>query len=300
MKPSDCSFLLVVDDEATNRMIVRDYLADQGFCLEEAADARTAWNMLAQSPERFDAVLLDRMMPDMDGLEVLRRMKTHPALKAVPVILQTAATEPDQVVEGLREGAFYYLSKPYSPEMLQAVVQTAVRDYREQRAVVADLGRTRDMFELIEHAKFRFRTLDEARHLAALAANTVEDAAQTAMGLSELMINAVEHGNLGMSYAEKSRLLRCGQWTDEIERRLVDPRYSQRFATLAMERRSDCVEYTVTDMGEGFDWQLYLDLHPSRVMDLHGRGIAIARRMCFDDVRYHGCGNVVTAIKNLK
>lgn len=299
MKLVDCSFVLVVDDEATNRTIVRDFLADQGLCLEEAHDGASAWALLTQAPERFDAVLLDRMMPDMDGLDVLRRMKTHPVLSSVPVILQTAASAPEQVIEGLREGAFYYLSKPYSPEILLAVVRTAVRDRQEQRAVVAELACMRDTFHLIEHAKFRFRTLDEARNLAALAASTLQDAAQIAMGLSELMINAVEHGNLGVSYEEKSRLLKCGRWSDEIEQRLQDPRYSQRFATLGLERRADAVEFTVTDMGEGFDWRAYLDLHPSRVMDLHGRGIAIARRICFDDLRYEGHGNVVTAIKKL-
>lgn len=299
MKPVDCSFLLVVDDDDTNRMIVRECLADQGFCLEEAPDGGVAWRMLIETPERFDAVLLDRMMPDMDGLEILRRMKSHPELSNVPVILQTAAAATEQVIEGLREGAFYYLTKPFSPEMLQTIVRTAVRDRLHQRAVVADLARMRDTFELIEHAKFRFRTLDEARNLAALAASTLKDAAQTAMGLAELMVNAVEHGNLGITYADKSHMLQSGLWNEEIERRLRDPVYAERFATLELERRADSVEFTITDMGAGFDWHAYLELHPSRVMDLHGRGIAIARRVCFEELRYQGCGNVVTAVKRL-
>lgn len=299
MKPSDCSFLLIVDDEATNRMIVREQLASEGFCVEEAGDGGSAWRLLAASPDRFDAVLLDRMMPDMDGLEVLRRMKGHPELGNVPVILLTAAASSEQVLEGLRDGAFYYLAKPFSLEMLQAVVRTAVRDRRAQRAVVADLTRMRDSFGLIEQARFRFRTLDEARNLAALVACSLRDAAQIAMGLSELMINAVEHGNLGISYAEKSRLLREGSWAAEVERRTLDPRYRDRFATLSLERRPDEVEFTIADMGEGFDWPAYLELQPSRVMDLHGRGIAIARRMCFDDLRFQGCGNVVIATRRL-
>ncbi|MPZ43451.1 MAG: response regulator [Betaproteobacteria bacterium] len=299
MKPSDCTTLLVVDDDDTNRMIVSEFLAGHGYCLEEAEDGEHAWRLLREMPERFDAVLLDRMMPGIDGIEVLRRMKGHPAAARIPVILQTAAAAPDQVLEGLREGAFYYLTKPFGPEMLQAVVRTAVRDRLNQRAVVAELERTRDSFQLIDYAKFRFCSLDEARNLAALAAYSLRDAAQTALGLAELMINAVEHGNLGVTYQEKSRLLQSGRWSEEIESPLRDPRYCNRFATLKLERHADQVEFEVTDMGEGFDWHSFLDIHPSRAMDLHGRGIAIARRVCFDSVQYRGCGNTVVATKAL-
>jgi DNA-binding response OmpR family regulator len=299
MSPNGNGSLLIVDDDPTNRFIMRECLSDQGCAIDEAEDGASAWRRLLEAPDRYDTVLLDRMMPDMDGLEILRRMKVHPALSGVPVILQTAAAGTEQVIEGLQAGAFYYLTKPFSPEILQAIVRTAIRDRGDHRSLVSELARMRDSFELIEHAKFRFRTLDEARNLAALAASGLKEAAQTAMGLSELMINAVEHGNLGISYADKSRMLLEGRWGEEIESRMRDPRYAGRFATLGLERRAEQIEFTVTDMGDGFDWQRYLDLHPSRIMDLHGRGIAIARRVCFDDIRFEGCGNVVTAIKRL-
>lgn len=299
MKPSECTTLLVVDDDETNRLIVTEFLSGQGYCLEEAENGEQAWDIVREMPERFDAVLLDRMMPGIDGIEVLRRMKSHPAAARIPVILQTAAAAPDQVLEGLREGAFYYLTKPFGPDMLQAVVRTAVRDRLNQRAVVAELERTRDTFQLIDYAKFRFCSLDEARNLAALAAYSLRDAAQTAMGLAELMINAVEHGNLEISYQEKSQLLQSGRWSEEIDNRLREPRYRSRFATLELERHADHVEFEITDMGQGFEWHRFLDIHPSRAMDLHGRGIAIARRVCFDSVEYRGCGNVVVATKAL-
>jgi DNA-binding response OmpR family regulator len=299
MSGGNRGFLLVVDDDATNRLILRECLAEQGCVIDEAEDGTAAWKRLLDAPDRYDAVLLDRMMPDMDGLEILRRMKSHPELSGVPVVLQTAAAGPEQMIEGLQAGAFYYLTKPFSPEVLQAIVRTAVRDRGEQRALVGELARLRDSFELIEHAKFRFRSLDEARNLSALAASGLKDAAQVAMGLAELMVNAVEHGNLGIGYADKSRMLLEGRWAEEVEARMRDPRYAGRFATLSLERRAGQVEFTIADMGEGFAWQAYLDLHPSRVMDLHGRGIAIARRVCFDDIRYEGVGSVVTAIKRL-
>jgi len=299
MKPNDYVAVLVVDDDENNRLIVRDFLEGHDYCIEEAADGEAAWQLLAANPDRFDAVLLDRMMPKADGIEVLRRIKDHPKLANIPVILQTAAAAHDQVVEGLREGAFYYLTKPFKPDMLQAIVRTAVRDRMAQRSIVYELARFQDTFNLIENAQFRFRTLDEARSLAALAANTLRDAAQTAMGLSELLVNAVEHGNLGISYQDKSALLRSGQWAEEIQARLDAREYKDRYATLGFRRHNDRVEFEVRDMGEGFDWGNYLEIHPSRAMDLHGRGIAIARKLCFDNVEYQGNGNTVIASKSL-
>ena len=106
MKLNDCATVLVVDDDETNRMIVAEFLAGHGYCLEEAEDGEQAWQLLSALPERFDAVLLDRMMPGIDGIEVLRQLKSHPQAARIPVILQTAAAAPDQVLEGLREGAF--------------------------------------------------------------------------------------------------------------------------------------------------------------------------------------------------
>jgi CheY-like chemotaxis protein/anti-sigma regulatory factor (Ser/Thr protein kinase) len=298
MKANEYVSILVVDDDEINRLIVREFLEGQDYCIEEAVDGETALQLLSSNPDRFDAILLDRMMPKGDGIEVLRWIKEHPKLANIPVILQTAAAAHNQVVEGLREGAFYYLTKPFKQDMLQAIVRTAVRDRMAQRSVVAELERFRDTFNLIDNAQFRFRTLDEARSLAALAANTLSDAAQTAMGLSELLINAVEHGNLGITYQDKSALLASGRWAEEIQVRLGAPEYQGRYAMLRLKRYDDRVEFEVRDMGDGFDWRDYLDVQPSRAMDLHGRGIAIARRLCFDSVEYRGNGNTVVASKS--
>jgi CheY-like chemotaxis protein/anti-sigma regulatory factor (Ser/Thr protein kinase) len=292
--------ILVVDDDETNRLIVREFLEGEGYDFDEAADGEQAWTMMQSAPRRYDVVLLDRMMPGVDGVEVLRRMKGAPDLVRVPVILQTAAAAKEEVLEGLREGAFYYLTKPFEAEVLQAIVRTAVRDSTQYRGVIGELERLQGTFGLMDSASFRFRTLEEARNLAALVAGAMPDAAQVAMGLSEILVNAVEHGNLGISYEDKSRLLATGGWQDEVEARLASPRYGRRYATLEFKRGPDAVVFRVIDAGAGFDWRKYLELDPMRVMDAHGRGIAIARRLCFDSVDFRGRGNEVVAVKTVR
>ena len=96
--------ILVVDDEPFNREIILEILDDPGYRLSVAEDGDEAWTRLSQAGETFDLVLLDRMMPGIDGLEILRRMKAAPALRDLPVIMQTAAASPEQVREGIAAG----------------------------------------------------------------------------------------------------------------------------------------------------------------------------------------------------
>ena len=99
--------LLVVDDEPLNQEIIAEYLDDSPYSLQTADDGAIAWSILESQPKSFDAVLLDRMMPNMDGIEVIERMKKHPELCGVPVIMQTAAAAKDDVVSGLQAGDYY-------------------------------------------------------------------------------------------------------------------------------------------------------------------------------------------------
>ena len=93
--------VLVVDDEQLNLFIIEEFLADQGLALELHSDPLAAWNALQAPDSAFNLVVLDRMMPNLDGMEFLRRMKQESRFINIPVIIQTAASLPDQVRQGL-------------------------------------------------------------------------------------------------------------------------------------------------------------------------------------------------------
>lgn len=120
--------ILVVDDEIINLQIIREYLEDTGHQLELLVSAEQAWERLNAGAPAFGLAILDRMMPGMSGIELLRLMKGDTRFAAIPVIMQTAATAPDQVREGIEAGAYYYLAKPYEPETLLAIVRAALVD----------------------------------------------------------------------------------------------------------------------------------------------------------------------------
>ena len=290
--------VLVVDDEPINLMIISEYLEDagEGYQWESAEDGEQAWEMLEAAPEKYSAVLLDRMMPRMDGMQVLARIKSHPVLKEVPVILQTARAAQEDIEEGIKAGAYYYLTKPYQEEALISIVRTAVHDHHRYLDLKKELDSKNAVFSLMDNGQFYFRTLDEARNLSSLLAQACPSPEVAVTGLVELMVNAVEHGNLDISYDEKGDLNGRGAWEEEVSRRLQLPENQDRRVEVDFRRASGHIHITITDQGDGFDWHPYLEISAERGADNHGRGIALARMISFESLEYRGKGNQVVAV----
>jgi adenylate cyclase len=117
--------ILVVDDNEINRDILVTRLISQGYETLQAADGEQALAIVRRAVP--DLILLDIMMPNIDGLEVCRRVKNDPALPFIPVILVTAKASSDSVVTGLDAGADEYLVKPIDQTALVARVRSALR-----------------------------------------------------------------------------------------------------------------------------------------------------------------------------
>lgn len=287
--------VLIVDDEEWNRDIIREYLGRAGFATLEAEDGTQALATIEAEDGHLDAVLLDRMMPGIDGMEVLRRVRGNPDHKALPIILQTARADPASVAEGIEAGAFYYLTKPFEPEVMLAVVRAAILDRSQIRDMNAEIQNQACAFGLAVAGTFEVRSVEEAYSLAAMLARSCPSPTEVAVGLAELMLNGIEHGNLGIGYDEKTRLFREGTWEEEVHRRLALPENAGKCVTIEYERRTKEVFFRVRDQGAGFDWTRYLDFEPARATHCHGRGIALARVNAFSSLEYEGNGNSVVA-----
>ena len=120
--------LLVVDDNEENRDVLARRLQKQGHWAVTASGGQEALEALVDQP--FDLVLLDIMMPDMDGYEVLSRIKSDPATQRLPVIMISALDETDSVVRCIEMGAADYLPKPFNPTLLRARVGASLREKR--------------------------------------------------------------------------------------------------------------------------------------------------------------------------
>lgn len=291
--------ILLAEDEEIIAIIIQDLLGAQGYQVTACNDGLAAWNQLQAAPKAYDVVLLDRGLPGLDGMEVLRRIKAEPTLAHIPVIMETAQGDQDSIREGLSQGAYYYLTKPFQPDVMVAVVKAALQQGQELREMVDSVRRSERPLALMYNGTFRFRDLEESRLLANYLARTCPEPGRAIQGLQELLINAVEHGNLGISYEEKGDLVLQGTWQDEVQRRLHLPEYRERYVEVRFERSDESLRFTIQDQGEGFAWTDYLEFSPDRAFDLHGRGIAMASKLSLDTVEYQGRGNVVVATVNL-
>ena len=287
--------LLIVDDEPFNLEIIAEYFDGAGYqlALYESGDA--AWEALCVPGSDFDLAILDRMMPGLDGIALLKRIKADTRLAKMPVIMQTAASAPEQLREGLQAGAYYYLTKPYERDSLLSITRAALSDVATRADLQHRLREHENALQLMSEGLFEFRTLEEAAGLASFLAQATPSPSSAILGLSELLINGVEHGNLGISYAEKSELKRLDSWQEEIIRRSALAEYRDRRVRVRLTREPGKLHVRIADDGQGFDWRKYLDFDPERAFDPNGRGIALARLGSFDSLHYEGCGNVVVA-----
>ena len=108
---------LVIDDDPNITTLVGRLLEDAGFAVRVAAD-RDQTVAALREPPLPDVVILDVMLPDVNGFDILKRMKSHPALKAVPVIMLTGEAKRESVVRGLGGGADGYITKPFERDVL--------------------------------------------------------------------------------------------------------------------------------------------------------------------------------------
>jgi CheY-like chemotaxis protein/anti-sigma regulatory factor (Ser/Thr protein kinase) len=292
---ADTTRVLIVDDNPHDRALLQEHLSREGYEIETAEDGVEAFHLLERDPWRYDVVLLDRNMPRLGGVELLQWLKANAELRSLPVILQTASDSRVDLLAAMKGGAFYYLTKPYDVEMMLTVVATAARDRATYRQLQSVSRRSEMATGLLRSASFRLRTIEEARDVGTLVAGFCPDPANTVIGLTELIVNAVEHGNLGITYAEKSELNGVNRWLDELERRAALPENLTKFVDVKYERDDDEIRITIRDQGPGFDWRPYLEPDLTRVFDTHGRGITIARRLSFDDLEYRDPGNEVVA-----
>ena len=144
------SKVLIVEDEANIRQLVKYNLEKESFQVLEAEDGLLGLRLA--KAEKPDLVLLDLMLPQMDGLEVCRSLKGNPATAALPIIMLTAKSEEIDKVIGLELGADDYMTKPFSPRELVARVKAVLRRSQKEASLPGELviGRLRFNFSRYE------------------------------------------------------------------------------------------------------------------------------------------------------
>lgn len=157
--------ILIVDDIGKNIQVLGSILLKEDYAISYATDGQQALEMV--ETEDYDLILLDIMMPGMDGFEVCQRIKQMPEKKDIPIIYLTARTQKQDIVQGLTAGAVDYITKPFNSTELKARVQTHLA-LKKARDCISDqniqLGKKNETLEKLnselKEAMEKIKTLE--------------------------------------------------------------------------------------------------------------------------------------------
>lgn len=294
--PLEKTKILAIDDNPTSLRLLEILLNKEDYEVITAISGFEGLEQLEAAPDGIDIILLDRMMPGMDGIEFCQIIKKDERFRSIPVIMQTAAGRPHEIREGIEAGVFYYLVKPLVSDTLLPIVESARRKVRKYRYRKDVLLQRKESMNMVQSMQCIYQTVEEGEMLAAFLAQFFPAPDLAITGISELFLNAVEHGNLAIDYEDKSKFVQQKRWVEEVEARLLDPKFAERKVTVVFEHKKQGYFLQVTDEGEGFDWQQYLEVDLLRATHNHGRGIAMANMLSFDKLFYNERGNQVTGV----
>lgn len=287
--------ILVIEDDFITRNYLRDLFRYSGYECHTAKNASEGFDLYAKySPQ---VILCGLILPGVSGMDFLRRIRNHD--KKVSFIMLASKSSEKLAVEVFRLGANEYLKKP--------IQDSDVLPFLKNVASKVDIVKGKDTYGNVKSGKITmdFKTefgapsLIVERVMQELSEDyfSLEERTNIEIGLSELITNAIEHGNLGITYKEKSEVMKDDRLVELYMRRLEDETYSSRMVTIEFSYSPEECQWIITDEGNGFNYSNV----PNPTVDdnlekLHGRGIFISK-ILFDTIEYIGKGNIVKVRK---
>ncbi len=292
--------LLLIGSDIPSEDFLRSILEEEGFQLTFVKNAEKAKQLIFEKPASFySAYLFDDHQQTEQNLNLLQILKADSQYAIVPAIFQTDSRHSQEIELGLANGAYFYLLKPFTKDLLLSVLKAALKGFTNHQELTRRIADIENIRTMIDQAQFHIRTIQDAKSLSSVLAYITPNPKESSVGLFELMVNAIEHGNLKISYQEKTKLIQQDMLQKEIQKRLTLPENLEKVATVILNRTPQQLEFTVVDTGEGFDYLPYLEFSVERAMDNHGRGILIANKLSFDELEYQNNGSKVTGRINL-
>lgn len=270
-------------------------LLDAGHRVEVGVSKEAAFNRLFEAGEGIDVLLLDASLTESNVITIAREFRRLLIAHCVPVIRLAAARDDERMAAAIRAGISQYVQVPCAQELLLALIDAAAKLRAEQLRLRASAEKSSQALAGLTEGTFRFRTPEDVERIAPLVAGVCPAPDRVLIGLTELMFNAIEHGNLAIGHEAKRRINAQGLWLDEIRRRLDAPEQADRYASVSFRRDGEGASIRIEDSGAGFDWAPYLAMDQTQAAESRGRGIAVARMLSFDSLVYSARGNVVTA-----
>ncbi len=285
--------ILIIDDNYE----LLDYLKDFFMIYHyETLQSETGMQGIANF-KRFspDIVLTDIRLPDINGDEVVKKIKEINS--SVPIIIMTAYSDQNIITEAMKNGAVDLIKKPFKSKDLKALI-TKIETFYKKNKIAHNKN-------IIQWQKIHYRLSNDI-NLVPNITNDIfnkidymdDNSSFLILGLQEIIINAIEHGNLEINYQEKQRLLNSKNLYDNLLReRAKDKRFCNRYIDIKVFSTPDYLEIEIKDQGKGFDLS---SIPNPKIVDNFfkesGKGILLAMKI-FDKIKYNKKGNGVILYK---
>ena len=293
-KPSFQKQLLIIGCNKERQNHLETSLDKEIYLLTFCTTLAQAILKVKNSPiVQYDAFLIDESALNQDDLAELKSFREQSCFGLIPLILQVDNPQSEAIQKGIDFGMYFYLIYPFNAELLNTIILASNQGLNNHQEISKRLANFDIAHPLLQKAAFHIQTVAEAQAVASVLAYMTPDQKRTAIGLFELILNSIEHGNLGIGYKLKSQLITDSKLQTEITRRLSLEENKNKFVTVKLEHKADFFEFTISDNGAGFNYANYLDFEANRATDSHGRGIMIANRLSFDFLEYLDSGSTV-------
>lgn len=289
--------VLVVEDDPASLNYLEIILQKEGVEYKSANNGRDGLAIFKEFHPHI--VLTDINMAHMNGIELLANIK-----KIRPhsiVIMLTAFNSEEYVIESMKYGANNYLKKPILRDNLVALL-------RKYKSIILSRNTNKKIHTFVKQHTFTMQITNELNLLPYIINYLIDsieyvfkedETMGIRLGLDEIIINAIEHGNLEISYVEKSEAIKKNQLEKLYANRLSNAEIANKRVTITFDMHENYCEWTVKDEGKGFSPELIPNPILSETVDsLHGRGIFITRFQ-FDEMEYSENGTKVRLRKNI-
>jgi CheY-like chemotaxis protein/anti-sigma regulatory factor (Ser/Thr protein kinase) len=284
-----------VDDQEALRSLLARLLEREGFDAVQAENGARAVEMYrSESPL---VVVSDIMMPRMDGLTLLNEIRRID--RNATVILMTGQGNEDVLLKALRGGATNFFKKPFNVRELIDEIRKVV-EFRLEAArssLFSPLLVEETKRFVMPRADSPFFPIINQITLQLPCLLPQEDILNLKIGIEEVITNAIEHGNLGISFKEKSKAIQEGRLAELIADRGRESDAAGRAVGITSRLSPRLFEITIRDDGKGFDWRTLPAVEPETLLAFNGRGIFLTK-IYFDEVTYNDAGNEVTLRKH--
>jgi len=292
--------ILIVDDEEIIRNVLRRKLEQTtAYKVYTADDGVVALDMFKEQP--VDLVISDLLMKEMNGIELLRNLKSIEP--SIPVIIITGYGTLDDAIEAIHLGAEDFIKKPFD---INEVLETIDKTFRK----LAEEADQREVIKFIAHEDIKLEIPNQFdllntvinyifSHLRARWLVSDEDLHDVKVCLYEALTNAFEHGNLGISGEVKTKYLEKGQqhWRDYLMEQMADVVNVEKAIRVNLTINEELMRVAIQDEGPGFDYRSRTqDVDPEELFRSSGRGLLLIQSL-MDAVEFNDSGNEVTMTK---